>query len=102
MEIHENELLPGFQPQRHHAHRTAIEEFHAFHVGSADKPPFQRVRPAVIPAAYDILAPTPLRIRPCAFPAATTVQSPLSIPCKTRRRRAPARAEFRRSFLSIR
>src|SRR5437016_548088 len=56
IEIHKDELFPGFTTKRHHAHGAAVEELDAFDIGSANQAAIQRVGPAVILAAEDIFA----------------------------------------------
>ena len=56
IEIHKDELFPGFAAQRHHAHGAAVEKFDAFNVGRADQAAIERVGPAVILATQDIFA----------------------------------------------
>ena len=56
IEVDEDELLPGFQAQRKHAHGAAVEEFDAFDVRRADEAAVERVRPAMIAAAKNIFA----------------------------------------------
>src|SRR5580692_3488593 len=50
IEVDEDELFPGFETQRKHAHGAAVEEFDTFNVGSANQPAIKRVRPAMIAA----------------------------------------------------
>src|SRR5881628_2425717 len=69
IEIHKDELLPGFQAQRHHAHGGAIEELDTVNIRRADEAAIERIGPAVIPAAQDIFAAAALRDGSGAMPA---------------------------------
>src|SRR5208282_5775591 len=69
IEVDEDELLPSFQPQRHHAHGAAVEELDAFDVGRADEAAIERVSPAVVAAAENIFAAAALRDRAGAVAA---------------------------------
>src|SRR5262249_17510906 len=51
VEIHEDKIFPGIDPQRHHAHRAAIEKLHTLDIWRPDQPAVQGISPPVIPAA---------------------------------------------------
>src|SRR5947208_5885131 len=61
IKIHKNKLFPGFQAQRHHAHRAAIEKLNTVHIRRADQAAVQRISPAMISAAQNVLAAASLR-----------------------------------------
>src|ERR1700676_1479787 len=69
IKIDENELFPRLQPQRHHTHGAAVEELHDLHIGRANQPTIERVRPAVIAATENIFAAATLRDGPSAVAA---------------------------------
>src|SRR5258708_7468380 len=56
IEINKDKLPPGFQPKRKHAHGAAVQEFDAFHIGSADQAAIERVGPTVVGATENIFA----------------------------------------------
>jgi hypothetical protein len=60
IEIHKNELLPGFAAHRNHTHGGAIEQFDAIDFGSADEAAFERVGPAMVGAIEHVSASTTL------------------------------------------
>src|SRR6516164_2450139 len=68
IEIHKNELLPGFATHRNHTHGAAIEQFDAIDFGSADEAPIERVGPSVVSAIQHASATRTLGDRTGAMP----------------------------------
>src|ERR1700682_930827 len=69
IKIYKNKFFPGFAPQWHQTHRSAVEKFHAIHFGGSHEAPVQRVSPAMITTAMHGFAAGALGYRACAMPA---------------------------------
>src|SRR5579863_7504206 len=69
VEINEDEVFPGFDAERHHAHCAAIEKLHAFDVRCPDQSTVERIGPPMVAAAQDVLAAAARRDRPRAMAA---------------------------------